>query len=225
MGVPTIGGQISGAVTEGSGLIVTGDLDDVGFATGNTDDVWSISVAATYGVATIDPATGTWSYDLNDSHPAVQALGLGDTLTDVFTVLMVDADGRSDTQVVTITISGAPCFVAGTPISTAVANGWSRSCAPVTAANARPRFARSFGWASGCCRPLSCARGAAPAAGVSPPGRWARLCRSLPVATTPGVVERCRGRGAVRCRRGFVCRHTPAWLAGDRAGRCPGGRS
>jgi VCBS repeat-containing protein len=118
MGTPTIGGQITGAVTEDSGLVITGDLNDIGFGTGNTDDVWSIQSGATYGTATINPATGLWSYDLDDSNPVVNALDAGDTLTDVFTVLMVDADGRSDTQVITITITGVPCFVAGTPIDT-----------------------------------------------------------------------------------------------------------
>lgn len=118
MGTPTIGGQTTGAVTEDSGIIITGDLNDVGFGTGNADDVWSVSSGATYGTATINPTTGLWSYDLDDSNPVVNALDAGQTLIDVFTVLMVDADGRSDTQVVTITITGVPCFTAGTPIDT-----------------------------------------------------------------------------------------------------------
>lgn len=118
MGVPTIGGQITGAVTEDSGLIISGDLNDVGAGTGNNDDVWSISAGPSFGVATINPATGLWTYDLDDTNPVVNALAPGATMTDVFTVLMVDADGRIDTQVITITITGAPCFVAGTPIET-----------------------------------------------------------------------------------------------------------
>ncbi|WP_166434063.1 Hint domain-containing protein [Roseovarius spongiae] len=119
MGSPTIGGDTSGSVLEGSGAIVTGDLDDVNPFTGNDDDTWSISSAGSYGTATINPATGAWSYDLNDNHPAVKALDPGDTLTDTFTVTMLDADGRSDTQDVTITINGAVCFAAGTLIETA----------------------------------------------------------------------------------------------------------
>lgn len=119
MGAPTIGGDISGSVTEDSGLPASGDLDDIGFLAGNTDDTWSVTLNGTYGSATIDPTTGTWSYVLNDAHPAVQALGAGDTLTDTFTVLMVDADTRFDTQGVTITINGVPCFCGGTLIETA----------------------------------------------------------------------------------------------------------
>lgn len=118
MGTPTIGGDITGAVTEDTGDLVQGDLDDVGFLTGNGDDTWSISVQATYGTASIDPATGQWTYDLDDSNPVVDALDGEDTLTDTFTVLMVDSDGRSDTQDVTITITGVVCFLAGTRIDT-----------------------------------------------------------------------------------------------------------
>lgn len=118
MGTPTIGGDTTGAVTDDSGLLVTGDLDDVGWRTGNNDDTWSISVSASYGTATIDPDTGAWSYDLDEDHPAVNALDDGETLNDVFTVYMVDDNGGSDTQVVTITITGVPCFTAGTLIET-----------------------------------------------------------------------------------------------------------
>lgn len=119
MGAPTIGGQTTGAVTENSGIVISGDLDDVGFGTGNNDDTWSISSAASYGTATINPTTGTWSYDLDDSNPVVDALDPGETLTDTFTVRMLDADGRSDTQDITITITGAVCFTNGTLIDTA----------------------------------------------------------------------------------------------------------
>ncbi|MFX0541521.1 Hint domain-containing protein [Roseovarius sp. S4756] len=118
MGTPTIGGDTSGSVLEGSGAIVTGNLDDVGAFTGANDDTWSISSAAGYGTATINPTTGVWSYDLNDSNPVVKALDPGDTLTDVFTVTMLDSDGRTDTQDVTITINGAVCFASGTLIET-----------------------------------------------------------------------------------------------------------
>lgn len=118
MGAPTIGGDITGSVTEDSGLPATGDLDDIGLFAGNTDDTWSVTLNGTYGSASIDPSTGEWSYVLNDAHPVVDALGAGDTLTDTFTVLMVDADTQSDTEVVSITINGVPCFANGTLIKT-----------------------------------------------------------------------------------------------------------
>ena len=118
MGTPTIGGTTTGSVTELSGIVITGDLDDVGFFTGNNDDTWTISSGATYGTATIDVNTGTWSYDLTDTHPAVKALDPGETLTDTFVVNMADATQGSDTQVITITINGAFCFADGTLIET-----------------------------------------------------------------------------------------------------------
>ncbi|MCP5072677.1 MAG: calcium-binding protein [Rhodobacteraceae bacterium] len=130
MGTPTIGGDTTGTVEEDSGDIITGDLDDIGFLTGNFDDTWSITITAQYGTVTIDPSTGTWSYDLDDTHPAVDALDAGETLDDTFTVLMVDSDTRSDTQVVTITITGVPCFTTGTRIET--------ESGPVPVENLRP---------------------------------------------------------------------------------------
>ena len=36
---------------------------------------------ATYGTAAIDPATGEWTYTLDNGHAAVQELGEGDTLS------------------------------------------------------------------------------------------------------------------------------------------------
>lgn len=118
MGTPTIGGTLTGSVTEGSGAIVTGNLDDVGLFTGNDDDTWTIRTGPSYGSATINATTGVWSYDLNDSHPVVKALDPGDTLTDTFRVRMLDADGRFDEKLVTITIHGAFCFAEGTLIDT-----------------------------------------------------------------------------------------------------------
>ncbi|MCZ4353770.1 Hint domain-containing protein [Roseovarius aestuarii] len=118
MGTPTIGGTTTGNVTENSGAIVDGDLEDIGTFSGTTDDTFSITSAATYGTASINPSTGVWTYDLNDADPTVQALDPGETMTDVFTVRMVDNDGGVDTQVITITIHGAVCFAGGTLIRT-----------------------------------------------------------------------------------------------------------
>ena len=109
---PNIVGTTSGSVTEKSGLPATGDLDD----SGNTNsDVWSISQAPLYGTATIN-SNGTWSYVLNDSNPAVDALDAGETLTDTFVVLL--SSNGTDTQTITITINGVPCFARGTHIDT-----------------------------------------------------------------------------------------------------------
>ncbi len=118
MGTPVIGGDITGAVLEDSGLVVTGDLDDVGFLSGTDDDIWSITALPQYGIATID-ANGTWTYDLDDTNPDVDGLDDGETLTDTFTVLMVDAEGESDTVEIEITITGVLCLAAETRVETA----------------------------------------------------------------------------------------------------------
>src|ERR1700746_1340774 len=49
------------------------------------------------------PARGAWTYKLDNSNFAVQALNVGDTLTDTFTVTTIDGTP----QMVTITIHGA----------------------------------------------------------------------------------------------------------------------
>jgi VCBS repeat-containing protein len=65
-----------------------------------------------YGTFTMT-AAGVWTYTLDDTNSAVQALGAGCTLTDTFTVHTIDGTA----QVVTITIHGAGYTVtAGEPI-------------------------------------------------------------------------------------------------------------
>jgi len=116
MGAPEIGGDSTGAIDADSTSLVTGDLDDT---SGNIwSDTWSVQSGPSYGSASVDPSTGTWTYDLDETNPAVQALDAGGTLTDTF-VIRVQDTGGNDTQTVTITITGVPCFVAGTMIETA----------------------------------------------------------------------------------------------------------
>ena len=55
-----------------------------------------------YGTFTMT-TDGVWIYTLNDDDHAVQALNVGDTLTDTFTVTTVDGTE----QVVTVTINGS----------------------------------------------------------------------------------------------------------------------
>ena len=47
-----------------------------------------------YGSFTIT-ANGHWTYTLDDSNPAVQALNASDTLTDTFTVTTIGGTPRS----------------------------------------------------------------------------------------------------------------------------------
>ena len=83
----------------------TGDLNSTDVD--NPNDAWTAVGSPTasangYGTYTLT-AAGVWTYTLNNSNPAVQALNVGDTLTDSFTVTTVDGTA----QLVTITINGA----------------------------------------------------------------------------------------------------------------------
>ena len=105
-------GDTTGDVIEASGDNngTAGDPDDTGDLNhtdvDNTHDLWLAVTAGTastggygsYGVTT----AGVWSYTLNDNNAAVQALNVGDTLTDTFTA----TTGDGTTQVVSITIDG-----------------------------------------------------------------------------------------------------------------------
>ena len=106
-----ISGTTSGNVTEAGGVnngtpgtpTATGDLNATDVD--NPSDAWtavSAPTASVYGSYTLT-AAGAWTYTLNNSNAAVQALNVGQTLTDTFTATTID--GTS--QVVTITITGA----------------------------------------------------------------------------------------------------------------------
>jgi len=112
MGAPNITGTTTGGVTEKTISSATGTLSDSGngFA-----DTWSISSAPTYGSATIN-SSGQWTYVLDDSNPAVDALDAGETMTDTFVVRLTS--NGDDYQTITITITGVPCFARGTRIDT-----------------------------------------------------------------------------------------------------------
>jgi len=114
MGVIDITGDTTGTIDADDTGTITGDLDSD--ADGPGTPTWSISDPADFGVATVD-ATGNWTYDLDESNAAVQALEFGDSLTDTFTVQAVDGLDLG-TEEITITIEGV-CFVAGTLIDTA----------------------------------------------------------------------------------------------------------
>ena len=66
-------------------------------------------------------AAGVWTYTLNNANSAVQALNVGDTLTDTFTVTTVDGTP----QVVTITINGTndAAIISGTTTGSVIEAG------------------------------------------------------------------------------------------------------
>ncbi|RYE88016.1 MAG: hypothetical protein EOP19_02640, partial [Hyphomicrobiales bacterium] len=68
--------------------------------------IWSGSSNGTYGNFIVG-ANGAWSYVLDDSRPATQALTGGQTVSESFTVTVTDADGATATRNVVITVTGA----------------------------------------------------------------------------------------------------------------------
>ena len=108
-----ISGTATGSVIEAGGVAnatpgtptATGTLTDI-----DVDDppntftavATPTASAGGYGTFTIT-AAGVWTYTLNDANSAVQALNVGGTLTDTFTVTSVDGTPH----VVTITINGS----------------------------------------------------------------------------------------------------------------------
>jgi VCBS repeat-containing protein len=108
-----ISGTDAGAVVEAGGVDngdpgtpnATGDL--LAADVDNTPDLWTAVGSATasangFGTFTMTDA-GVWTYTLDNTNPAVEALNAGQMTTDTFTVTTID--GTS--QVVTITIDGA----------------------------------------------------------------------------------------------------------------------
>ena len=108
-----ISGTISGTATETGGIanstlaapnatgtLTNTDVDDPP----NTFTVVSSPTASAKGFGTFTmTANGVWAYTVDQSNHTVQALNVGDKLTDSFTVTTVDGTP----QVITVTINGA----------------------------------------------------------------------------------------------------------------------
>ncbi|QEK93958.1 retention module-containing protein [Achromobacter insolitus] len=88
------------ATTPVTGNVLTNDTlgADASTVVINTGD-------AKYGKL-VDNGDGTWSYQLNNTLPAVQALNDGQTLTETIRYTITDADGDTTTAELTITING-----------------------------------------------------------------------------------------------------------------------
>ncbi len=125
-----ISGSLSGSATEaggvangGSGSAAHGTATDTDVDNAaNTFQVVSGSGATTngYGTFAID-ASGHWTFTVNDGNATVDAMNVGDSLTDSFTIH--SADGTA--QTVTVTIYGAndAAIVSGTTTGSVVESG------------------------------------------------------------------------------------------------------
>src|SRR5690606_26200781 len=83
-----------------SGTLSSSDVDADGSA------AWSVAGASNYGAIAIDPATGKWTYTLDNSKADTQALKEGDSKTETFTATVTDEFGAAATQTITVTITG-----------------------------------------------------------------------------------------------------------------------
>ncbi|MEX0956670.1 MAG: tandem-95 repeat protein [Rhizobiaceae bacterium] len=106
-----------GLVPAATGQMTADDVDASDTLT------WSDATGASgaFGTFTIDAATGEWSYVLTPG--AVDALGVGDFETEVFTVEVSDGNGGTANATVTITITGtndAPVIEASSDVTGSV---------------------------------------------------------------------------------------------------------
>ena len=72
-------------------------------------------LTGTYGTLNVDP-TGLWSYTLLNSSNQVQSLAAGAVVQDIFTVRVADEFGATDTETITIDVTGvndAPVITSG----------------------------------------------------------------------------------------------------------------
>ena len=63
------------------------------------------SGTGSYGTVALNP-DGTYTYTLDSANPAVNALGVGETLAETYTYVLTDEDGDTSTATLTITVTG-----------------------------------------------------------------------------------------------------------------------
>ncbi|MGM4961962.1 T1SS-143 repeat domain-containing protein [Tardiphaga sp. 1201_B9_N1_1] len=97
-----------GLLPGGTHQIISGQLTATDVDTNDAGHLtWSLNTTASpYGTMSIDPATGVWSYDLDNGLAATKALHVGEVVTLNFVATVADAHGGSASQTVTITIHG-----------------------------------------------------------------------------------------------------------------------
>ncbi|WP_315856103.1 VCBS domain-containing protein, partial [Synechococcus lacustris] len=95
-------GSIDPGIASISGTLTASDAD-----TGATPS-WSLTgpQSTTYGDLVLGANTGIWTYTLNNTLPAVQALKKGQSVTQAYTARVTDDKGATADQTVTVTING-----------------------------------------------------------------------------------------------------------------------
>ncbi|WP_041473074.1 VCBS domain-containing protein [Vibrio atlanticus] len=110
-----ISGTSAGVVTEESQLQTSGILTvtdvDTGEAHFATSSTGSTDIAGSFGTLHLTD-TGSWTYDLDNTNPTVQALGKGATATDTITVQ--SADGTPHQVTITVNGTNGKAIIGGT---------------------------------------------------------------------------------------------------------------
>jgi VCBS repeat-containing protein len=103
---PVVSGTAGAVVQEDGVLVVAGQLGASSVDAGAILS-WSADAASVgqYGGFSLD-ATGNWTYTLDNSLPAVQALATGESLTDQITVTVSDQNGASSSTALSVQILG-----------------------------------------------------------------------------------------------------------------------
>ncbi len=114
-----IGGNTSGAVREDLTLSATGQLTVTDVDTGQAS-FSAVSTNGTYGSFSMN-TNGLWSYNLNNTLPAVQALAAGATATETFTVRSVDNTAK--TIIISITGTNDAAVIGGNAVGSVTENG------------------------------------------------------------------------------------------------------
>ena len=96
-----ISGDFTSSIIEDSGTSATGTVSISDIDAGQTPSFVVGDTVGTYGTLTLD-LQGNWSYALDNTKAAVQALSNGATMTDIITISAVDGTQK----LVTITITG-----------------------------------------------------------------------------------------------------------------------
>jgi VCBS repeat-containing protein len=110
-----------------SGTLTSTDVDDAP----NTFTAVDTPTSSTHGYGTFTMTEGgVWTYTVDDANPAVQALNVGDTLTDYFTVTTIDGTAA----IVTVLIKGAndAAIISGATTGSVAEDGGTK-CDPPTA--------------------------------------------------------------------------------------------
>ena len=107
--VATIDGSTvaTGSVTEDDATTANGDIDATDIDTNDAPLVYTLNTTeGTYGDIEINKDTGAWTYTIDNTEAATQALNNGQTETDSFTVTVTNADNETITQTISVSVLG-----------------------------------------------------------------------------------------------------------------------